>query len=225
MTLSLITPAASLPATLSDLKTYLRMDSSYTTEDAELTQLITFATSFVQRETQQQITPATFCQFHDRFPSHAWGYDFYGWPNLDGLGFAGPVYPFVDGTQRHRAWNTIRLEQIPAQSVTNVKYITGATLTTLSPSLYTVDVVGKPGRIVLVQGNDWPATDCVPNAVQITFVAGYATPDAMWQQAIFWLCGHCYENREATTSLSINKLPFALQAVIESLMFRNSYAA
>ena len=48
---------------------------------------------------------------------------------------------------------------------------------TLSDTLYETDLVGAPGRIVPAEGTTWPATDCTPNAVTVSFTAGYgATP-------------------------------------------------
>ncbi len=68
----------------------------------------------------------------------------------------------------------------PLQSVTSVQYYdtTGAQQT-LSNTVYTVDTVCRPGRIVRTPLQSWPALqgDRLVNAITVTYVVGYTTAD------------------------------------------------
>lgn len=95
----------------------------------------------------------------------------------------------------------IELLRPPVQSVTSVTYvdINGGTQTFSSGS-YTLDKKSLIPKIVLDSDAYWPATSDVPNAVTVTYVAGYGAASAVPEDikaAI--LCGvaHSYENRES----------------------------
>lgn len=62
----------------------------------------------------------------------------------------------------------------PVQSVTSIQYIDEDEATqTLSSSKYYVDTSTTPARIWLDENEYWPDTDDQPNAVTITYQAGY----------------------------------------------------
>ncbi len=68
----------------------------------------------------------------------------------------------------------IEIPRPPTQSVTSVKYLDEAgTEQTLSASLYVVDVESEPARIVPADGETWPTTQVMVNAVTVRVVAGY----------------------------------------------------
>lgn len=69
----------------------------------------------------------------------------------------------------------LEIRRVPVTAITHVKYLTGGMLTTLSSSLYETDLTSEPARIRPVASTTWPTTDCALNAVQIEFVAGYAS--------------------------------------------------
>jgi len=100
-----------------------------------------------------------------------------------------------------REFDEIILPKAPLQSVTSVIYTdTDGVSQTLSSSLYTVDAKGEEGRIVPAYGQAWPSTRWVPNAVKVTFIAGYgdagtAVPAAI-KHAILLMVGQYYEQRE-----------------------------
>lgn len=71
--------------------------------------------------------------------------------------------------------HSIELRRVPVQSVTHIKYLSGGTQTTLSASLYETDLYSEPARIQPVYGQVWPTTDCAINAVEVEFIAGYAS--------------------------------------------------
>lgn len=121
-------------------------------------------------------------------------------------------------------WDTIELPVSPLVSVTYVKYIaTDGVLTTYSSTNYAVDTVSPFGRVVLAQGATWPVvkTD-YPNAVQVTFVAGYGTDDratpAAAKAAILHLAAHLYENRtpvEVGAGAAV-EVPITLQYALDT---------
>lgn len=114
----------------------------------------------------------------------------------------------------------------PLQSVTSVQYVDEYGQTqTLDAAAYTADIYSEPGRIQPAYGYDWPLARIQPNAVTVTFVAGYApgtgsptdyaenVPQGL-KQAIKLLVGHWYENREASGPANMVKLPMAVDSLI-----------
>jgi uncharacterized phiE125 gp8 family phage protein len=70
--------------------------------------------------------------------------------------------------------NVIEIRQPPVQSITSVEYIDEDEATqTLSSSKYYTDLTTTPPRIWLDENEYWPGTDDQPNAVTITYQAGY----------------------------------------------------
>lgn len=85
----------------------------------------------------------------------------------------------------------IELRRPPIQTVSFVKYTTGGVLTTFSSANYQVDINTEPGRIRPAYGLCWPVAQIVQNSVQIQFVAGYASADAVpivAKRAIYLQC-------------------------------------
>jgi len=71
----------------------------------------------------------------------------------------------------------IVLPNPPLQSVVSVQYLnTDGVSTALAATEYVVDTDREPGRIYLAYEKDWPDTQDIQNAVQITYRCGYATP-------------------------------------------------
>lgn len=70
---------------------------------------------------------------------------------------------------------------------------------TLAASAYTVDTDSVPGRVVPIFNTTWPLTRRVPNALQITYTAGYgpAASDVPQEikQAMYLAIGLMYANR------------------------------
>lgn len=89
----------------------------------------------------------------------------------------------------------------PLQSVTHVKYLDlDNVLQTLATTVYQVDTKSPVPRIRLAYNQAWPAALPVPNAVRVTFVAGYglteATVPERIRQRLLAHVGYCYENRQ-----------------------------
>lgn len=92
---------------------------------------------------------------------------------------------------------------------------------TLDQSGYRVNAAARPGRIALRPGFSWPATDDGGDAVAIEYTAGYdlaQVPEGL-KHAIRLLTAHFAENREATSTLTIKEVPFAVEALLNQFRF------
>lgn len=99
--------------------------------------------------------------------------------------------------------NTIVLPRPPLRNVLAVRYYDeNGVLQDLPSSTYHVDIDSELGRVVLVDGAEWPPTQVRPNAVMVEFEAGYDDAASVPQpikHAMLLLIAHWYENREAVT--------------------------
>jgi uncharacterized phiE125 gp8 family phage protein len=89
----------------------------------------------------------------------------------------------------------------PIQSVTEIAYTdSNAVVQVLDPTLYTVDAVGIPARVVASPGNTWPTALRIPNAVRVRFVAGYGATAASVPACVkLWMAIHVkagWDNRD-----------------------------
>lgn len=113
---------------------------------------------------------------------------------------------------------TIRLPWPPFQSIVWVKYYDEGDVQQVFGD-YTASIAGDVGHVWADAG--WPATYDRPDAVKITFIAGYGdaagdVPEDL-KEAIRSLAGHLYENREATFvgSGGVQVLPFGVEALLQ----------
>ena len=112
----------------------------------------------------------------------------------------------------------INLPRPPFASLTSVQYWSDESpqaLTTVA-GLYEADL--RQGRLLRAYGEVYPSTAPRHDAVQITFVAGYA-PDsnspinhaanvpAELRAALLLILGDLYENRESSTPIKIEQMP------------------
>ena len=119
------------------------------------------------------------------------------------------------------AGRTIELPRPPLDEIYEVRYLTPAGDTaTLPASAYLVDATGKPGRLFLRPGFEWPKTLDVPACVTIEFAAGHETLPPMLRHAVLMLVGHLYENREATSDRRVNDVPMAVQSILAMHRFQ-----
>lgn len=78
----------------------------------------------------------------------------------------------------------IELSRPPVASITSLKYYDANDVQqTLSNTLYSLDAYTQPGYVLPVLGSSWPLTSGRANAVEVTFVTGYAdaasVPDSL----------------------------------------------
>jgi len=103
------------------------------------------------------------------------------------------------------------------------------TTATLSASSYRVDRDATPGRIRTVYNGTWPSHLTDPNAVTVTWWAGYGAAGSDVPQAIrhamLMLIGHLYENRQAAVATGAvpQDVPFGVKALLDTCKW-GSYA-
>lgn len=174
------------PITADEVKTHLRIMTS--DDDGYINDLIKVVRQKVEYDLRRALITQTWKMYLDDFPASG---------------------------------NLIRIPYPPLQSAGMVikYYDTANVQQTWSSDEYEVDIYSEPARVGLVSGCVYPSTYDRMNAVEITFVAGYGLTAATvpWtvKQAMFLLCGHYYENREATTDgRPITSVPMAYENLI-----------
>ena len=189
------TPAAQPVLTAEDVRTHARTPSS---DDAYLEALIAAATSWVEAWTGRALVNRTYTYKVDAFPGQAW---------------------WADPPRCDRG-SEILLPYPPLVSVTSVIYRDSeSTTATLNASTeYEIDTGSLPGRIRLRYGASWPNAICHPLAVTIVYVAGFGpagalVPEAI-KHAIRLLAAHLYENREASSPITVNQVPYGVEALL-----------
>ena len=115
---------------------------------------------------------------------------------------------------------TIDLGTYPVNSITSITYVdTSGATQTISSSDYVLDTFSKPAQIVLAYAKQWPAVRNQPNAVTVTFEAGYTgdtspvtnvLPKAL-TQAMLLTITDLYENRGAIGSKQNYEIPVMAQ--------------
>jgi uncharacterized phiE125 gp8 family phage protein len=154
-------------------------------DDAVLASIIEAATEWVEDQTRQQLRTTVLEYTLDAFP----------------------------------CGREIRLPKPPLRSVEAVWYFNPAGQEAIFPSAaYKLDTSSKPGRIILKPGFSWPVTDGSPQAVRIEYTAGYddaAPVPAVLKQAIKFMAGHWFENREAAIDRRIDAVPLTVESVLQ----------
>lgn len=112
-------------------------------------------------------------------------------------------------------------------SVTHLKYYDeNNQLQTINSNQYEIDTLSEPGRVVLVDGISWPTTKYrKPNAVQLTYVAGYSNKAAVPKElkvALLSTVTYWFNNREpvALQYSVARKLPFYIENMLHSYVLR-----
>lgn len=107
----------------------------------------------------------------------------------------------------------IVLPRPPVAAVTTIAY-TDSAGDSQTVASYLLDAESEPARLSPAYGAAWPTARCQPNAVQITYSAGYASAAAVpptIKLAILMLVAHWYEHRES--AMDEGKLSETPQAV------------
>lgn len=189
MAIKIVTPPANEPISLVEAKLHLRVDSDNTADDDLINFLITAAREYAENFTGRCLFTTEIDAFYDAFP-----------PSEFQLGpvnyqLANVLYP---------SGGCIWLPRSPVQTIEFVKYYdSNNTLQTLDPSLYLLDNVSEPSRLVPTYAQKfWQFTLPIPNAVQVRLKVGYddsnsALVPASIRQAIKMMIAAWYEFREA----------------------------
>ncbi len=203
MGLTIVTPAASLPVSLSDLAPELASYSQSVANDAVLTQKLYEAVAWLESKTCRCFIQST------------WKQSFDNWPRFSLLGC-----------------NEFKINLQPLSSISSVKYydVNGAQQTVVA-SNYWVDTSSLPPRIVFKNSFAWPTVEIGrPSAVEVVFVAGYenaATVPYIAKLAIKKLAAYWYEKPEAATvadstspnatSPTFGEIPFGVYTAVADL--------
>lgn len=194
MGISVVTPPTSDPLSLIEAKDHLHVTE--TDQDGLIAGYILAAREFVENSTHLRLVTQTLDLTVDD-----------GWPVVS-----------VRGVCRTR----IEFPVKPVQSVTSVTYVDGnGAPQTLAADQYTLSKDGAVHFIEPAYGVTWPTTRCQTAAITVRFVAGYAQAEVppSLLQAIRWLVGHQYENREAVSAGTLNEIPLGLEAMISQHRF------
>ena len=181
------TITGSEPTVLADFKARIRVTDSG--QDSVLTSYLKVARQLAEKHTRRAIVQRSVVLFMDSFCSKEGRRDEW-WD-----GVREGVISEMRGFPR-----AVNLPIPPLQSVTYVKtYDDNDTASTMDAATYLVDTSDKsvPGRIILRNGSVWPTALRSANAVEISYVAGYANgsvPD-MIVEAIYRLAAYLYSNR------------------------------
>lgn len=114
----------------------------------------------------------------------------------------------------------VRIPNPPLQKVEAITYRDAAgSEQTINPSDYVVDSASEPARLVPAPGCSWPATQLVPGAVRVQFVAGFgdegeAVPAGI-RTAMLMLVGTWWDSPEGVSSREMHELPFAVSVLLD----------
>jgi hypothetical protein len=163
------------PVTLAAMKNWLRVPTTVTNDDADITDLIQEARMHCELISNCSLVRSSFVQYLDYFPGHLMnesGYSPGGYAMSGGeSGYGG------FGADRNQRWyGEIKMKRPPLVSVQSIWFIgTDGRPYSLNPGQdFIVDVASKPGRVRPIPYTVWPLTLHVPAAIAINFTAGYA---------------------------------------------------
>jgi uncharacterized phiE125 gp8 family phage protein len=189
---TLVTAATVEPLSLDEARAQLRLDG--TEEDELVEEYVKAARAWCETYLGRALVTQT------------WNAHFAGWP--------------ADGV--------LELPLAPLQTVSSVKYTTDASVVvTVSASVYRVVSSREPGAVILAPNQAWPSETLdagLPVVVQ--FVCGYGATAASVapevRQAMRWLVGHLFENREAVTMANVppQVMPMSVRWALDPLRVR-----
>lgn len=113
----------------------------------------------------------------------------------------------------------IRIPYGPVISVLGIAYddLTGTEQTLADGDVEVVEIDGIP-HLLPVFGTVWPQARCAPNAVRITWRAGFADPAQEIppiRHAVLLMVGHYYQNPEAVVvGASVAELPLGVERLL-----------
>lgn len=207
MPLQLVTAPTIEPVSVADFKTHARVI------DASEDELVKIYIGAARQQAETILRRALISQqwkmVADRFPSPMAGKLSEYWIGQQwGLAGQGGVSNFFPSD---RTGYGIVIPINPVITVDSVKYIdTAGVQQTLSNSVYIVDNVSEPCRVMTGYGQVWPSTQQRVNAVEVTFTAGYGSSGSNVPEAIrHWImlrAATLYENREEVAILNRGKL-------------------
>lgn len=196
------------PVSLSDAKIHLRVD--HDDEDQLIYILVQAATELAENFTGRSFITQTRQMKLDNFPYYRGQY----YNNCVGtITIQHSPLISISGTDAATSPNTLGVTY----------YDENETLQTLSASDYWVD--SSSGIPRLVVKNSWPSTFTMPNAVTITYTAGYGNANAVpaqIKQAILLMIGHLYEHRESVSTEQMYEIPMGAKMLLGNYVIEQS---
>jgi len=197
--LTVVTPPATEPLTLSEAKLHLRITD--TDQDDHITDCIVASRDYLEKTQNRAYFLQTLRYRLDSFPDL---------PNAT-LKFFIPTYSVESYLARAISLMSgpILLPRPPLIAVTGITYIDqSGVLQTLSPSLYIVDKDAEPARIAPAQNQPWPVTLAQQASVNVTYTAGYtpATLPASIKHLLKLMVSELFEFREPFTDTMIREV-------------------
>lgn len=180
--ISTVTAPAYEPVTVAEAREWCRIASDITEHDWVLNLLIIAMREYAESLTGRAFAQRTLKLTTDAFTTDAkWRHAFY--------------LPFP-----------------PLVSVTSLVYVDGdGAEQTMDAADYDVHTFCEPGLLVPSYQTSWPALRSVPNAVQITYVAGYAGPSLIPRAVRLWMQARLatlFEQREQlVVGMAVNAIP------------------
>lgn len=110
-----------------------------------------------------------------------------------------------------------RLSLAPVQSITEVAYTDADGADQVLATGWRLVETGAGASLALEDGETWPAVASRPDAVRVTYSAGYGAPadiPAAIQAAALLLAGHLFEHRAAVQSQQAHEVPITVNALL-----------
>lgn len=178
------------PITLDDAKLHLRVDND--AEDDLIESMITSARTSCERRMQRSIISQSWILTQSSFGHPHIDHHMVDLPELFNLSWY--------HNRCHGHPGSIVLPHPPIRSVTSVAYLDSShQRVALDPTAYRLAVVGEMLALLRPMGAPWPRTAREPDAVVITYVAGWADALQIPSPILSWIklrIGALYENRE-----------------------------
>ncbi len=193
----LASPPATEPVTLADAKLHLRVEMAMTDEDTLISSLITAARMLGEQITRRAFITQSWQTVLDSFPAPGQNVGSANWYGPQWGNSPGPLTTLrADG----KTGFELILDHAPLVSVDSITYTDPDGITqVLAPSLYKVDAITEPCRVVPAYNTVWPATRNEINAVTVSYTCGYGAALAVPEPIKSWIklrVGAMYENRE-----------------------------
>lgn len=107
--------------------------------------------------------------------------------------------------------------EMPANSITSVKYLVDGVETTWASDQYRLGQNGNLSFVGPAEGVTWPTADDREDAWRVTFVAGYSTVPAPIKAAILLMAADLYENRE-TVAVGVSAQAIPMTPTVDRLI-------
>jgi uncharacterized phiE125 gp8 family phage protein len=184
------------PVTLAEIKAHCRV--THNDDDTYLLGLVGACREYAETLTRRS------------FVSTTWRHTLDSWPSSRTGNFGSTL-------------DAMSLPRSPVASVTSITYLDTAEVSrTLAATVYELSLSSEPSIIRLRYGQSWPSVLSHPEAITVTFVAGYgasatAVPETL-KAAIKLHVAYLYETREAgvAPSMSGAQLGIGYQAILQS---------